>query len=602
MIDNSRIKDIIYKRKNGENIVNDPEAIKSCKNEQSRDIINNARLGSYDKFGNYIIIPDIKRELISMPKLIYNVRHENNSTVYEMKGSIPIFGDVFFKLTFKGEEAILLLTETVKREANGYQETYDEVIDSLATGENGLPREIIFKNYHIKENPDNFGKNYTLYDYNNILTRKVYLSLLSKELNNICQVDERSAFNKMVKTLKSSGEYGKRVLSEFVERLKDRPGIFEIEKTDKYNKAINEVLLSSLDIATTKEDKEDFSNRQAYLQVLNARNENIDNYIEEANLRVDEEYVKKVVNNATENFNAGLEPSEEENDFVENINENKSPKTRRKLEKPILKQGKGNDGPEENKTKEEKVNAIINKNKNKTPKGKKLKPSNGKKKNAKKKKKLSKGKLKKKEKKLTKAKSPQKAKGKVGGGLKKSKPKKKAKSKDSDLAARLLTIGFYNSPTVKEEENFVHNKFKFLSNQEPQKEEKNYNNSNNSINFNFEAFTVSRHEKVDKNKTTVDEKQNLAEDLSSKNIKSTTTGIERNMANDFNFRIDNGAIEENSKIEKIVVYEPLRATNTPTPNTPFVEKIETNIPHPIQPPTTNPINDQIQGPVQDETT
>ena len=48
----SRIKDIIYKRKNGEDLVNDPEAIKSCKNEQNRDVIDNARLGSYDKYGN----------------------------------------------------------------------------------------------------------------------------------------------------------------------------------------------------------------------------------------------------------------------------------------------------------------------------------------------------------------------------------------------------------------------------------------------------------------------------------------------------------------------------------------------------------------------
>ena len=95
MTNDSRIKDIIYKRKNGTTLVNDPEAIKSCKTEQSRDVIDNARLGSYDKYGNYVIIPDIKRELISMPKLVYSTDSVNGSTVYNLKGTIPIFGDVF---------------------------------------------------------------------------------------------------------------------------------------------------------------------------------------------------------------------------------------------------------------------------------------------------------------------------------------------------------------------------------------------------------------------------------------------------------------------------------------------------------------------------
>ncbi len=44
--------DKVYFRKNGEDIYNDDDAIKSCRNEQSRDIIDNARLGSYDNFGN----------------------------------------------------------------------------------------------------------------------------------------------------------------------------------------------------------------------------------------------------------------------------------------------------------------------------------------------------------------------------------------------------------------------------------------------------------------------------------------------------------------------------------------------------------------------
>ena len=82
---NSQSDNHVYKRSNGENIINDIEAIESCKREQSRDVIDNARLGSIDKYGNYIIIPDIKRELISLPKLVYNTINQGGTTIYELK-------------------------------------------------------------------------------------------------------------------------------------------------------------------------------------------------------------------------------------------------------------------------------------------------------------------------------------------------------------------------------------------------------------------------------------------------------------------------------------------------------------------------------------
>jgi len=479
MTNDSRIKDIVYKRRNGENLIGDPQAIASCKNEQSRDVIDNARLGSYDKFGNYVIIPDIKREIISMPKLVYNVKNLDSKTVYELKGSIPMFGDLYFKLSFAGEEAVLTITETVHREANGYLEVYDEVVDSMAYGKNSLPQDVIFRNYNIVEKPDDFGKQSGLYDFNNILTRKVYLSLLSKELKEVSKFDERQAFDKMVSTLKNGGEYGARVLKEFVLRLKERPGVFEISQSENYNKAVNEVLLSSLDIATTQEDKEEYSTRQVYLDVLNARNENIEDYLAEANSRVDEKYVKNVVDKATQSFEEENAQEETVEEFFDRIAGKKSVPTKRKLEKAVLKQGKGEEEEnEEEQSKEDKIKSILDKKskdkdkskdkskdkakekgesqgkakaKKKTPAGKKLKPSKskqktnklkgkgkGKKKSAVKKKgspskkksaikrkfakkKLGKGKLKgkgkNKKKKFKKAKSLQRAKAKFGGKI-----------------------------------------------------------------------------------------------------------------------------------------------------------------------------------------
>ena len=476
----SLIKDIIYKRANGEKLIGDPHAIASCKNEQSRDVIDNARLGSYDRFGNYIIIPDIKRELVSIPKLVYNVKSLDSKMVYELKATVPIFGDIFFKLTFVGEEALLTITETVYREANGYLEVYDEIVDSMFYGKNSLPKEIIFRNYNIVDKPDDFGKQSGLYDFNNILTRKVYLTLLSKELKDISKFDEKKAFDKMVSELKSSGEYGQRVLRDFVFRLKERPGVFEITKSENYNRAVNEILLSSLDIVTTQQDKEEYSTRQIYFNVLNARNENIEEYLEEANARVDDKYVKNIIDKATQNFQ---EENEEETveEFFDRISDKKSVPTKRKLEKPVLKQGKEQDNKEA-KSKEDKIKDIIDKkdkkqskttDEKKTPSGKKLKPSKSKQKNSKlkgkkkssakkknaakrklAKKKLGKGKLKNKKKKLKKAKNPQKAKNKSGAKMGKKPSEKKPAAKKPAKKNKMLLYE-QNEVKVKEVVSFV---------------------------------------------------------------------------------------------------------------------------------------------------
>lgn len=456
----SRIKDIIYKRKNGEPIVNDPAAIKSCKTEQSRDVIDNARLGSYDKYGNYVIIPDIKRELVDMPKLVYGVNHPSPGvTVYDLKGVIPIFGDMHFKLTLTKNEATLSLIESVNREAGGYIEVYEEPIDSVGYGANGLPQSIVFRNYHITDKPDDFGQREN-YDYGNVLTRKVYLSLLSKELRMVSNSHEKQAYEQMVSTLKTGGEYGKRVLNEFVERLKERPTIFEIKDSDRYYKSLNEVLLSGLDIATTDKDKDDPESKATYLDVLNTRNQYIEEELKYANNMVDEKYVRTVVKKATDEFDQGLVPEGEEDvaeEFFSRISDDKrASQKRRSLEKPILKQGKESEeekAASKAQTKEDKIKSILDKkegDKKKTPAGKKLKASKGKTASKKmkakkagkkpvkgkgKKKGPKKAKLKNKKKKIKKAKSPAKAKAKVGkvsakgGGGAKKKKKEIPKSK-----------------------------------------------------------------------------------------------------------------------------------------------------------------------------
>lgn len=303
-MENDFEEELIYLRKNGEN-VSDPDIIAYCKLEQNRDIIENARLGSYDKYGNYIFMPQIRLELINIPKFIYHITKLENKKIFDIKTIIPIFGELFFKLTISDKEAVLYLVETVSRESGGYLEVYEEVVDAIVLGKmNPLLTEDIFSMYHIYENDtDEDKKTFFIYDYINLLTRKIYLTLLSKELNDEMQNDEHEIFSTMIAFLKDGDEYGEKVLSEFMVRLKDRPEIFEMENTEKYNKAVNEVLLSALDIVTTQTDKENPKSREVYLKVINARNKNVEKYIENAHKNVEKEYVEDVAKRAIIDFN-----------------------------------------------------------------------------------------------------------------------------------------------------------------------------------------------------------------------------------------------------------------------------------------------------------
>lgn len=332
-----------FVRANGE-ILTNKQAIDSCRQEQNRDIIDNLRLGSYDRFGNYIIVPAIRQELLIIPKLVYVKQKQKDKTIFDMKSTIPLFGDIFFKLVASKEEVTLYLVETVRREAGDYVEVYEEMLDNFAmTEDDYVPLSVIFKNYNIYEEDDgDYGKSiFNAYDFANILTRKIYLSLLSKELLEIADFDDKQAFEEMVAILKESGEYGERVLAVFEERVKDRPEIYEISSSKQYNKAVLEVLLSAVDIATTQADKDNFETRETYFKLLNVRNKNIDKYIAQANKNIDEEYVSNIVTRATKHF---LQDEDETEDkvlveFMDKISPSKKRTEKRTLPAPILKQG-----------------------------------------------------------------------------------------------------------------------------------------------------------------------------------------------------------------------------------------------------------------------
>ncbi len=443
-----------YSRTNGESIV-DPFAVKSCKNEQNRDIIENGRLGSYDEYGNYLFIPEIRQELIEIPKLIYNTAIKDGRTTYDLRAIIPIFGDMYFKLRINKYEAKLLLIENVTREAGQYVEVYEELVDSIALSETEpVSTDVIFTLFHIYEDDDDYGMEFdAYYGFENILLKKIYMGLLANEIKDLTASDEHACYLEMMEIIEESGEYGERIKKEFLTRLKDRRQIFDIKDEYSYDRAVNEILLSSVDIATTKEDKENPKTRAVYNKIINVRNKNLAKYIEQAEERVDENYVKNVEERAVKsfiekNYERAKEVKLEYLDkltFVskkekEKIAKSETKREKHTLDKPLMKQLIAQKKKEEEKkplTKEEKIAQIVDKKKEEKKEVKKVTPSKAQKAKAKAKSK-SKGKAKKggkkkggakvKSKEKVKKGNPKSAK-KAGGKLKKD-AKKKDKGKD----------------------------------------------------------------------------------------------------------------------------------------------------------------------------
>lgn len=560
-------KEGFYFRENGESL-SDRDCIKSCKDEQSRDIIENGRLGSYDEYGNYVLTPAIRQELTTMPKLVYNVATKDTKTIYDLRSAIPLFGDIFFRLKINKYEAVLLLVENVVREAGQYVEVYEEVVDSLAFGEKEpMSMETIFIIFNITEDSGDFGRKMAEgFEFDNILLRKTYLSFVAQKFNQITGEQELQDFEEMLKILQNGGEYGKKVLICFAKRIKDRMNIFDIQDEQYYARSLNQILLASLDIATTEQDKENEENFATYKKVINVRNRRTKELVKNVENQLDEQEIKQIVIDAKQAF---LEHNQEGLSQVTlqymdklSISRQGGEKSEIKnqkhtLDKPIMKQliaKKKQEKKElEGLSKEQKIQKILNKDSKKEQKPvKKVAPSKAQKAKAK-----------------SKAKGKGKAKGKKPSKKKPSKPQKKSASKAKKPSGKpkakklssKKSAGKKKSSTPKKEEKkktifFAKEYMLLLTALGLDKVTHNFNYTT-SVNQNKVVEKVKVQNKTAENSQKVAPKQNQQKVENTKDIKKefiSFVGIDRNIENK----------------DRILDPEILQAENNNIKNTPIV--------------------------------
>ena len=346
--------------------VTDAVTIMGCREERSRDVIDNLRLGTYDNFGNYKILDSIKEELIRLPKVVTLTSASSSfaggNDEYEAKANIPIFGDIKFKLVVNRDRATFFLIEKINREAGGYIEIYEEKLESIDLRKEALDLPFIFSYFNMTNEDIDLGQKWQEINIPNILTRKVYLAAISKKIKeNNDQVAEEQAFNRMVDMLRDGGEYGKKILDRLDERMNQNSEFSAFKGTNAYGKALNDILFGTIHHVNSEEVELSLENKELYLTLLELRNSTTKDILTQAKEEVSNADVETAVTRINELMKSGeldedllLEYPDEEGarelrgailkrkvdkqaeEEVSDLNEDGTPKTKEQKIKEIL--------------------------------------------------------------------------------------------------------------------------------------------------------------------------------------------------------------------------------------------------------------------------
>ena len=300
-MENTKANDKYY-RQNG--AVVEGKDIPAVRTQQLKDTIRNGRLGTYNAHGRYMLSPRVTNEIFGITKYVYKehfdevIKESKDVLEFKASASIPVFGQMEFRLVFKNNFAKLYLIENVYREFNGYLEIYGEQITEVnCEDDKNSVVDYVFSLLNVKIiDESDFGKipDEDPEKVKAILFDKLYLAMIAKNYLKDSSEDERDTFEDMVNSLKGGGEYGKRVLKHFVDRIEKRPDIMQLKDEDGYNEALNDALIGALEVATTEDDLKDPYIKKIYEDLYKRRFKNTEEDLNKAKEKVNEKDFKKV--------------------------------------------------------------------------------------------------------------------------------------------------------------------------------------------------------------------------------------------------------------------------------------------------------------------
>ena len=292
----------VYYRQNGAPVQNKVH-IDAVRKQQLKDAVCNNRLGRYNAHGRYTLSPKITKELLGITKYVYQehydaVVNESKDTLeFKASSNLLVFGNLEFRIVFKDTFAKLYLIENVYREFNGYQEIYGEQITEInceTDRDDMIDYVFSLLNVSVVDEVD-YGKTEDEEKVVAILTSKIYFSMVARNYLKDAAPDEKETFEDMVNLLKEEGgEYGKRVLRNFIDRIEKRPDIMQLKDEDGYNEALNDALIGALEVATTEDDMLDPDKKDLYDRLYKKRFHKTDDQIKEGQEKVNDKDFHKV--------------------------------------------------------------------------------------------------------------------------------------------------------------------------------------------------------------------------------------------------------------------------------------------------------------------
>ena len=239
-----------WKRDSEQGFIEDTAYIKYEKFNNLRHSVIGFMMGDFDQEGNYVVAPQIKRELIEMPKFLV----ESMDNIEICRSEIKLNKHISFMVTFEGNKATLSLLEKINYEANfklnsgAYSNVNEYVLDEVETS-GVINRNVIYDRWNIKvigtHEIDIFNCDpEVLEKYFGIVRRFKYLMVANtKLLKKEKEIEEvESAYsNKVLNILKAYPALNNEVLAEikqsFIEKKK-----FVCADQPNFAKTLNEII------------------------------------------------------------------------------------------------------------------------------------------------------------------------------------------------------------------------------------------------------------------------------------------------------------------------------------------------------------------------
>ncbi len=235
--------------------IEDNAQIECLKFNNLRHSILGCMLGDFNEVGNYVVSPEIVKELISMEKYIV----QTYDNIELCKGFLKLDKQISFMVTFEGNRATLSLIEKMNYEANfsinsgTYSNINEYMLDSVETsGE--INRNVIYDRWNISS----FGGNVVdifncddsvLEKYFGIVNRFKYLLQANKimlEKEEEIEEIEAAYSNEIFEILKRYPKLEKSVLETVKQTLTEKKDAVSIKKPF-FAKTFNEVLENAIE-------------------------------------------------------------------------------------------------------------------------------------------------------------------------------------------------------------------------------------------------------------------------------------------------------------------------------------------------------------------